>query len=166
MPQTVTSATYGSQVTSAVQLDAATTPAAANTQSRTVSNSGFDTTKSFDPLTSPPVSIVANWNAVLVAGALVIDLTALPGITGNQDASAKKLQVFKLINPSANPVTVTADATNGYLLFGTAGSVVVPAGGEIAVYLANVAPTIDSTHKRISLAGTSTDTFKVTVFCG
>lgn len=167
MATSVSTATYGSQVTANVAIDTADVPAAASAQTRTLTMSGFDTVKALDPTTSPPVSKAAYFVAALSGGAAVLDLTALPGgVTGNVDLTSKRVVLFKLANPGTNPVAVAADGTNGYLLLGASGSAVVPAGGELTVYLANGGPVVGGSAKRIALTGTGTDSFNVAVLGG
>lgn len=103
----------------------------------------------------------------LSAGAATIDLTALVGANGGVvDGSGLRVQFAKFKNTAAAAMTVVGGASNGYLLFGTSGSVVVPPGGELLMKFSDGTPDIDSTHKTLGITGTSAQTMLVEFIMG
>lgn len=119
-----------------------------------------------DSTSTPPVTLGASWEPTLVAGTLDIDLTALPGPQGNFTAAGKKVQLFRLQNSGDNSVTVAPGAANGYELFGTSKSVVVPAGAILLMVFDDTLADVDGTHKIITLTGTTTDAFDCDILLG
>jgi len=81
--------------------------------------------------------------------------------------SAQKIRAIKFKNPStANTVTITGGASNGLLIFGTAGSVILDAGASVLLYQASAGITIDATHCNIDVTGTNGQYLDYIVVCG
>jgi hypothetical protein len=113
---------------------------------------------------TPPVTMVSADSYALVAGAKTIDLTALAGSVGTVNATGLKLQGVQFKNRAGNnPITITAGASNGYLLFGTSGSIVLSAhasrDGYFALFNPEGLPDVGASTKNIDVAGTGTQTF-------
>lgn len=141
-------------------VDAVTTPV--------LTHSSFNISGlSLDGSTTPAAQKVAAALHTLTAGSKVIDLTALTGANGAAiDGTGLKLRAILIVNPTSNSLTVAADGTNGYLLFGASGSVIIPAGGSLLFYPKDGAPTVGASAKRILLTGTGTDQHKVVIVLG
>lgn len=129
---------------------------------RTVQHTLFDET-----ITPSPATIFSGKLYAMVAGALSLDLRALRTVAGGSgDGNGLKVQGFYFKNLGANIMTIVAGASNGYLIFGTAGSVIVPPGGCICISLADGSADVDATHKTIDVSGTSAQTFECAVILG
>ena len=129
----------------------------------------YDSTYALTPSTTPKALTNAQFLMALVSGAKTLDLTALiDGSTGQVvDGTGNRVVGFRFKNLGANSMTIVGGASNGYLLFGTAGKVIVPAGGEVSFYTAGVTvPAIDATNKTLDITGTATQTAQVTVITG
>lgn len=128
---------------------------------------GYTTRKSLNASTSVPVTKHASFSKAMTAGAATIDFAALVGINGAAvNATGLKLQVAKFRNPSANDITIVAGASNGYLLFGAAGSVVLKPGMEILLYGNETLPDVGGSAKTIDISGTLAQTLDVQLVFG
>lgn len=133
-----------------------------STSARTVQHTLFDET-----ITPIPAAIFSGAVYALSTGAKTLDLRALRTVAGGEgDGNGLKVQGFYFKNLGANPMTIVGGASNGYLIFGTSGSVIVPAGGCLAISLADASADIDSTHKTIDVSGTGSQTFECAVILG
>lgn len=123
---------------------------------------GLKTTASLGVASSPPPAVDAAGTATLSGGALTLDLRALADEdTGTVvDGNGLKVQMykFKAAAGNANPITITAGASNGYELFGASGSLTLHPGDEVLVKCTETKPDIDATHKTLDLAGTGSQT--------
>jgi hypothetical protein len=127
----------------------------------------FSRSKALSETSTPPITKVISQTVALVAGSKVIDLTAALHFGANVDLTGLKLQDFLLVNDAANLVTIEADASNGYLLFGTAGKMTAFSGGGIVHTFGNAGtPAVDATHKNIKLTGTGTQQFFLQMLFG
>lgn len=147
----------------------ATLAPAAGTQ--VLQHKAFSQSVTLNDSSTPPGTKVISQTPALVAGTKVIDLTAALHLGAAVDLSGLKLQDLLLINENANAVTIEADASNGYLLFGTAGKVTVPpkvgnVPGILHMQFADGTPDVDGTHKNIKLTGTGTQQFKLQMVFG
>jgi hypothetical protein len=136
-----------------------------------VTHSGFNSTASLGPATTPPVSKMASFQEALSAGAATIDLTALNGTNGaSVTFNGLKVAAVKFQNPAgnANAITVKAGASNGYLLHGASWSIILQPGEEYLwkAGVVNAAPTVGSTLKNIDLAGTGSQALNVILIAG
>jgi hypothetical protein len=133
-----------------------------STTARTVQHTLFDET-----ITPSPATVFSGAVYALIAGAKTLDLRALRTVAGGSgDGNGLKVQGFYFKNLGANPMTIVAGASNGYLIFGTSGSVIVPAGGALCLSLADASADVDATHKTIDVSGTLVQTFEAAVILG
>ncbi len=117
--------------------------------------------------TTPAAQDSASFVQALTAGAATIDLSALTGTNGRAvNGTGKKILAIFLKPLGANPMTFTAGASNGYLLFGASGSVAVPNGGFLLKGFGSALSAIDGTHKTIDVAGTGSQTCQVQILFG
>ena len=135
--------------------------------------SGFDSVTSLNSATvSPavPISKFAYNEAAMTAGALTLDLTALPHEDGTTvDGDGLKLQKFRLQNPATNSnnITIVVGASNPYDFAGDANSSVTLAPGAEWRYDGNeTLEDIDSTHCEIDISGTGTEVIRYTAIMG
>ena len=143
--------------------------AVATDAQKTVRHSSYNTTKSLNGASSPPVTQCAFFSKALSTGAATIDLTALTGTNGaTVDCSGLKVQVFKAKNPStnANQIAVTFGASNGYLLGGAAWKLTLQPGMEITVYGSDQTPDVGGSSKTIDIAGTGSQALEVSIVAG
>ncbi len=139
-------------------------PAAA---SPSITHNQFKNTIALTATSTPAASDCSYTEPALVANVKTIDLTAIPGTYGRTvDGTGKKVRALEFVNPGSNPVVITQGASDPYLLFGTAGSLTVPAKGHIQMYYGDGAPTINSGAKTILLTGSGTDQFKLGLVFG
>lgn len=122
-------------------------------------------------VTTPPVTKHAAKLVALVAGAATIDLTALTAWGANgaaEDMSGLKLQIMRLkaTAANANPITITAGASNGYEAFGAAWSLALSGGQEVTLYGFDKTPDVAGGAKTIDLAGTLTQSIEIEVVFG
>lgn len=120
---------------------------------------------------TPAVTKVSAASYTLSSGAATIDLTSLSGVGGTVDATGLKLQGMLFKNRAGNaPITITAGASNGYLLFGTSGSVVLSAhasrDGQLCILNPEGLPDVSGTAKTIDVAGTGSQVFDAVFLFG
>lgn len=82
--------------------------------------------------------------------------------------SGQKIRAIKFKNPAANTgsITIVGASSNGLLIFGAAGSVVLTPGASLLLYLENDGVTIDATHTNIEATGTNGEYLDYVVVCG
>ena len=138
-----------------------------------VALTAFNAQVALNSASATPVTVTCFMTATLVAGALVVDLTAAPKSigSGTQDLTGKKLIGLILNNPAGNhAVTIGPDATNGYQLFGGTNTVTVPAGTSVVtrlqLYFGTALPAVGGSAKRIDLSGTGTESFQLGMLFG
>ncbi len=118
-------------------------------------------------ITPSPATIFSGKVYALVTGALSIDLRALRTVGGGSgDGNGLKVQGFYFKNLGANNMTIVGGASNGYLIFGTSGSVVVVPGGSLCLFTNDGSADVDGTHKTIDVSGTGSQTFQLAVILG
>lgn len=143
--------------------------AAASNAVKTVTHAGYNGGATLTSVTTPPVTKNAYFLKAMSAGAGTIDLRALTG-TNDQavDLNGLKVQVAMFKNPStnANSITIVGGASNGYLLFGTAGSVVLAPGQAVMFYGHDALPDVDATHKTLDISGTLAQTLECSIVAG
>jgi len=129
---------------------------------KTVTHSAFD-----ESVTPDPATIISEDVYALSGGAATIDLRALYTVAGGSgDGNGLKVQGFYFKNLGANAMTIVAGASNGYLIFGTSGSVVVQPSGGFSMNFQDASADIDDTHKTIDISGTSAQTFEAGFILG
>jgi len=162
-----TTVTYNSALTIREVVDL-NVPDAANP---IINHTGFDESGTLNSTSTPPVTKVACFEKVLVAGAATIDLTALPGTGGGTvDGTGLKVQAIKIRNPAANTnkLHVVPGASAGYNLWGAAFHIILNPGESllwVGVDHANV-PAVAGGAKNIDIsddgaAGTETHEFQI-----
>lgn len=118
-------------------------------------------------ITPSPATIFSGKVYTLVTGALSIDLRALRTVGGGSgDGNGLKVQGLFIENLGANVMTFVGGASNGYLIFGTAGSVQVQPGGSLCLFTNDGSADVDATHKTIDVSGTGSQTFQLAVILG
>ena len=132
------------------------------TNARTVQHTLFD-----ESITPSPATMFSGKLYALVAGALTLDLRATHIVGGaSGDGNGLKVQGFYFKNLGANAMTIVAGASNGYLIFGASGSVIVQPGGAVCIFHNDASADIDATHKTIDVSGTLVQTFECAVILG
>jgi hypothetical protein len=122
-----------------------------------------------DSGSTPDGAYAFSGHVAMTGSAVTIDmLDAQVDTEGNTiTMSGQKIRAIKFKNPStANTVTITAGASNGLLIFGTAGSVILDAGASVLLYQASAGITIDATHCNIDCTGTNGQYLDYVVVCG
>ena len=122
----------------------------------------------FDESVTPsPATIFSSKLYALVTGALSIDLRALYGVgAAVLDANGLKVQGFYFKNLGANNMVIVEGASNGYLIFGTAGSLTVLPGGGFCMFFNDGSPDVSGTDKTIDVSGTGSQTFEASFILG
>lgn len=164
----VQSGTYGSTITTTEILPAAATPAASSDGNRTVTHNGFNSSVQVAPSGTTPVVNDCSYLSATVGGggSDTVDLTNVPGVTAAKDFSTKKVMAFKILNTGANPITITPGGSNAYLLLGAGFSATIPPGGELFFASNSGSPTVDATHKNITVTGTAGQPYKIGMQAG
>lgn len=139
---------------------------AANTK---VTHDIYNQSDSLNSGSTPPVTKVATFEKAMSGGAGTIDLTSLPGTNGATiSGSGLKVQRFLFVNPgtNANAITIVGGASNGYLLFGASGSVVLNPGDFILRGAKDTLPDIGGSAKTIDISGTGTQALQCCIVMG
>jgi len=134
-----------------------------------VLHNGLDSEETFNATTTVPATTVSSFNKTMSSGAATIDLRALTGVNGAAiDGNGLKVQCAKFRNKTtnANNITIVGGASNGFLIFGTAGTITLPPGGEILLYLKDQSSDIDATHKTIDISGTGSQVLECLIVMG
>lgn len=120
------------------------------------------THNAFSETTTPsPATMYSGDVYALTTGAKTIDLRAIYTVgAAVGDANGLKVQGFFFKNLGANAMTIVGGASNGYLIFGTSGSVVIQPGGWLTLFTNDGSADIDATHKTIDVSGTGSQTFE------
>ncbi len=129
---------------------------------KTVQHTAFD-----EVIIPSPATVFSGKKYALVAGAATIDLRALRTVGGGSgDGNGMKVKGFYFKNLGANVMTIVGGASNGYLIFGTSGSVQIRPGGCMCIDLQSSAADVDGTHKTIDVSGTLVQEFECAVILG
>lgn len=144
------------------------------TTSNAVQFDSLNQTQTLTSSTTPAVTKQVSYQVALSTGALTIDLTSMAGGTNGATVTFSGLKVcgYLFENPStnANSITIVGGASSGYLIFGTAGSVVLAPGHRIKMQVkqgtSSGLPTVDGTHKNIDLSGTGSQVLNVQMIAG
>lgn len=130
--------------------------------SHTVQHTQFN-----EVITPTPATIFSGKKYALIAGALSIDLRTLRTVGGGSaDGNGLKVQALFIKNLGANVMTFVGGASNGYLIFGTSGSVQVQPGGSLCLYTNDGSADVDGTHKIIDVSGTLVQEFELALILG
>jgi hypothetical protein len=138
----------------------------------TASFTGLDTAITLDATTDVPVSKHSEGEMALTAGALSINLAALPGKTSEEtvNGTGLKVQYWKFRNKAtnANAMTLTKGASNGYGQGPSGGSwTIVLAPGQESIRYGNEAdPDIASGARTIDVAGTGAQVLEYELVMG
>src|ERR1700722_14769630 len=124
----------------------------------TVTHSIPDTYTVMNAASTPPPSLPASGNVTLSGGTVTLDLTSCLGPTVNSQAcpvnfTGKKMNAIKIVANAANtnPITIVGGASNGYLLFGTLGSLTLGPGDTVLLLTNASLPTVASGAKTITV---------------
>lgn len=129
--------------------------------------SGGDVEKELKSTSSPTGEDCAHVTVTLSGGAASLDLTSLSHIDGGtRSVSGKKLRAWLFTNPSANLITVSKGASNGYSPVGTTFTKPVGAGCTSADYFDDEAAAVSGSAKTLDFAGTGSQTITVKLLWG
>lgn len=134
-----------------------------------VTHDQWNTTKSLNSGSSPPVTVSASFLATLSGGALTVDLTAMSGTNGAAvSASGLTPRCIKFQNPSgnANPITIAKGAASGYTGLGATFLLTLQPGQEASFYLAANGTAVSGGVKTFDLTGTASQALNVIVVAG
>jgi hypothetical protein len=161
------SVTYRAQATVAETLPGNTGSAA--DAKRQVTHDQYDIGQTvYNGTTTPPFTTVAEFLLALTAGAVTIDLRNLIGTNGAVvDGNGLKVQMVRIKNLGANPMTFKVGASNGHTgIFSASNGQVVQPGGHVVVFSNDNGDDIDGTHKTWDVTGTGAQTAQVTILLG
>jgi hypothetical protein len=135
--------------------------------SRVVTHAQYDESASLNAASTPPVTQVAEFLMTLVSGAKTINLRTLEGTNdGVVDGNGLKVQIVRIKNLGANPMTFKAGAANPHNMFGaTDGQEIFP-GGHVMIFSNDGGDDIDDTHKEWDVTGTAAQTAEITIIMG
>lgn len=160
------SVAYASQITITETLPVNT--GSASDANRVVTHNQYNESGTLNSGSTPPATLQASFLMTLTAGAATIDLRALTGTNGAVvDGNGLKVQMVRIKNLGANPMTIKSGASNGHTGFFTAttGHVVNP-GGHIQIFTNDNGDDIDATHKTWDVTGTGSQTAEFTIVMG
>jgi hypothetical protein len=136
-------------------------------ESPSLLHASFDDTATLNSSTTPPVTKSVVKVVALSGGAATIDLTTITGTNAlAQDMTGLKVQYFRVKNLGANTMTFTVGASNGYNLAGAGFSVALEQNQQFALFLNDASPDVAAGDRTIDVAGTTTQTFELTVVAG
>lgn len=135
--------------------------------SRVVTHAEYNEAASLNAGSTPPVTIVAEFLMTLISGAKTINLRTLEGTNDAVvDGNGLKVQIVRIKNLGANPMTFKGGASNPHNMFTeTDGQVVFP-GGHIMLFSNDGGDDIDDTHKTWDVTGTAAQTAEITIIMG
>ncbi len=135
--------------------------------SRVVTHTEYNETANLNAASTPPVTQVAEFLLTLVSGAATIDLRALDGTNAAVvDGNGLKVQIVRIKNLGANPMTFKGGAATPHNMFGTTDGQEVFPGGHIMLFSNDSGDDIDATHKHWDVTGTAAQTAEITVIMG
>ncbi len=121
-------------------------------------------------ITTPPASKVFSDRLQLVAGALTLDLQALPqgNIIPDIDLTGLKIQILQFTSPETNlaDITITPGASDPYELSGAAMSVTLSPGDTHIWLLNDNAPDVANNDAELDFAGTLIDDIDLLIVAG
>lgn len=121
-------------------------------------------------VTTPPASSIFSDRLQLVAGALTLDLQALPqgNIIPDIDLTGQKIQILQFTSPETNlaDITISPGAVNGYELGGAAMSVTLAPGDTILFLFNDNAPDVANLDSEIDFAGSLIDDIDILIVAG
>jgi hypothetical protein len=133
---------------------------------RKVTHTEHNRAANLSATTTPAVTLTANFLLTLTTGAATIDLRDLTGTNGaSVDGNGLKVIAVQVTNLGANPMTFSSGASNGHNTFTEDGTVVSP-GGTIQIFTNDNGDDISGTTKTWDVAGTGSQTAKVTIVMG
>lgn len=147
--------------------DAATMPTAEDAADRTLTYD-FNLAELRTGSTANAVSKAAVLKHTCNGSDQTVDLTAIGHSLGRSVDGSSLAPTFLIIEGAAdndNPVTVKAASSNGFPILGAASLVLVVPGGFIMASNQG-AQAVDSTHKNVTINGTSGDIVTITVCFG
>jgi len=136
---------------------------------KTVTHTGYNTTKTLNGTSSPPATKVAAFEQALTGGAATIDLSALVGTNGaTVVGTGLRVQAVKFRGKSdnANPITVAKGASNGYDGFGASFSITLDPGAEVTILPDDAGSDIGSGNKNLDVSGTGTQVLECIIVLG
>lgn len=132
-----------------------------------INHNGYNVTGRYTDASTPDVEYCVVKSVALSAGAYTLDLTNMTGTNGAAvNGNAKKIRLLRITVPGTNAITVAKGASNGHTGLGSSFSLVIPAGGTVALDLSSNGVAISGTDKTLDFSGTGTDTFKLTLVLG
>lgn len=131
----------------------------------TVVFDNFDVTGRLNASSTPPATKVICKTITLSGGAYTLDLTTETGTNGVAiGGTGLRVQFIRVTNNGDNAMTFSEGASNGLAI--ACGTFIVPAGGTTMMFLNDASPDIASGDRTIDVAGTGTQTFKLTIVLG
>ena len=113
---------------------------------------------------TPPATKKASALITLTAGAYTLDLSTMTDASGAAIGYGLRVQLIRIKNLGANPMTFAEGASNGLAL--ACGSIVVPAGGIDQIFLNDAAPDMAAGDRTLDVTGTGAQTAEITVVFG
>jgi hypothetical protein len=166
MPLTLS---YQTMVQAQETLPDTNTPAAP-ANSKVVTNSNWNTNRTLNDSSTPPVSKTGNGEVTLVSGAATLDLTAVNGANGAAvTGNTLKIRAIKFqADPaSTGNFAIVTGASNGkQILGGNIAVRVAAAVGEVVLYLGDADAAISGSSKTLDITGTGTEKLRYQVLFG
>ncbi len=138
--------------------------AVVDAQQPTVVHNKFNVNKTLNAATVPPVTQVSSQT---LTGTQTIDLTALPTIPGNVNATGLKVRAFVITNKAGNTgALAVGGAANPYLLLGAI-TLSIPVGGTVAVDCADGLVVVAAGNKNLLFTPNNpADSYNVEIVVG
>lgn len=140
-------------------VDGATSP--------TIYHSSFDDQGTINATSTVPATKCVVKVIALSGGAATINLATITGTNGLiQDSTGLKVQYFRVKNLGAAVMTFTVGAANGYNLAGAGFSVALLTDQWFIFFGNDATPDVAAADLSIDVAGTTTQTFELTLVTG
>lgn len=165
---TFSSAKYLSRLP-VTDITALTTPASATDSTEVIGDAWDSNSLTLNSGSDPAVTAGAQVTGALTDGAATIDFRAVSLNGAAVDGNGLRVKGFKFKNLGAAAMTLTPGASNGLKVMGTAFSITLPPLGEVTWFCgvgSDGIENIDATHKTMDIAGTGTDTYRLTALMG
>ncbi len=158
------------QATYVSQLQTVKTDSLALSGNNTTTFAPQDEAVTLNAGTSPAVTKHSVFTQAMTAGAVTINLAALPGENADETVvgTGLKVALWKITNPAtnANAITVTKGASSGSTLFGASWTFTLQPGETISGNKDGAAPTIGSGDRNIDVTGTASQTIQAMFVLG
>ncbi len=134
---------------------------------RLITHTDYNESGTLNSGSTPPATLCASFLQALSSGTATIDLRTLVGTNGAvTDGNGLKVQIVRIKNLGANPLTVVEGASDGHNFFSATDGTVIQPSGVVMLFSNDNADDIGATNKTWDLTGTLAQTSEWTIVMG